>query len=335
MTVMADVRIHAPIGVETYELLFTPREQARLAALGELTVAPVSSSEELAGRLDGVDIMVSAWGTPTIPVPAAVDGGVRLVAHAAGSVRKLAPRELIEHGVQLTQAAAAMAPAVAEMALTQALVLLRHVHQHDRVLQTQRDWRGAKAPGLGSALTSRIIGVVGASRAGVEYIKMVRGLGAADVRVYDPYLPESAAVELGVRRVELDELCAECEVVAVHAPTTPETHHMIGVRQLAALPDGAVITNTARSWVVDQDALLVELRTGRIRAGLDVFDVEPQPADSPFLGLPNVLVTPHEAGATVEARHRQGQITVDEVERFVAGAPLQHAVTVETYDRLA
>lgn len=102
---------------------------------------------------------------------------------------------------------------------------------------------------------------------------------------------------------------------------------MIGAPELALLPDNAFLVNTARSWVIDMDALLAELQSGRIRAALDVYDREPLPADSPFRRLDNVILTPHIAGATAQARFRQGQTVVDELRRFFAGEPLRYEVT--------
>ena len=86
---------------------------------------------------------------------------------------------------------------------------------------------------------------------------------------------------------------------------------------------------SARSRVIDMDALLAELQTGRFQAALDVFDEEPLPAESPFRQLPNAIITPHVAGATIEARQRQGQYMVDEMRRFLAGEPLRYQVTKE------
>jgi phosphoglycerate dehydrogenase-like enzyme len=124
-------------------------------------------------------------------------------------------------------------------------------------------------------------------------------------------------------------------VVALHAPSLPETHHLIDARRLALLPDGAGLVNTARSWLVDEAALLAEVRTGRIDAALDVFDDEPLPTDHPLRGLPNVLLTPHHAAGTVEGRLRQGGIVVDEVERLLRGEGLRHAVTAADLERMA
>jgi len=101
------------------------------------------------------------------------------------------------------------------------------------------------------------------------------------------------------------------------------------------MPDGAALVNTARSAIIDMRALEAELLAGRLSAALDVFDVEPLPADSPLYGLPNVILTPHIGAVTTASRHEQGEIVVDEIERMLRGTPLQHAVTADSYDRLA
>jgi phosphoglycerate dehydrogenase-like enzyme len=214
-------------------------------------------------------------------------------------------------------------------------VLLRNVHQHDRALQSTRDWVAGGTGRLGRSVHAQRVGIVGLSRVGRQYARMMRGLGVTQLAAYDPYADPTTAADLGVRLVGLEELTATSDVLAIHGPSTPETRRMIGAAQLAALPDGAVVVNTARSWLVDEVALAAELRTGRISAGLDVFDTEPLPADSPFYGLDNVVVVPHVAGGTVEARRLQGQIVVDEIGRFLAGEPLTNEVTAAIYDRLA
>ncbi|MGW2112427.1 NAD(P)-dependent oxidoreductase, partial [Streptomyces sp. NPDC001948] len=177
------------------------------------------------------------------------------------------------------------------------------------------------------------IGVIGASRTGRAYIALARAMGAR-VSVTDPYLSAADAEELGVERVPLEALLAHSRIVAVHAPVTEETHRMIGAGQLALMPDGAGLVNTARSWLVDEDALLAELATGRLDAAIDVFDDEPLPAGHPFRALPNVLLTPHQAAGSVECRQRLGTSAVDEVLRLLAGRPPVHAVTADALTRL-
>jgi len=138
-----------------------------------------------------------------------------------------------------------------------------------------------------------------------------------------------------VRQSGLDEIFAQCPIVTLQAPPTKETYHMVGAKQLALLQDGAVFINTARSHLVDEAALLDELRKGRFVAALDVFDQEPLPEDSPFRQLDNVVITPHIAGHSAQARRRQGQEMADEIARFLAGEPLHYPVTVEMLEIMA
>src|SRR5699024_1217756 len=134
---------------------------------------------------------------------------------------------------------------------------------------------------------------------------------------------------------DLAELCASSDVLAIHAPVTEQTRHMLDADLSGRLRDGAIVVNTARSAVIDMQALTEELVSGRLSAGLDVFDVEPLPADSPLYGLDNVLITPHVAGGTVEARFAQGAGVTEEIAAHLAGEPMRYEVTPEIYHRLS
>jgi phosphoglycerate dehydrogenase-like enzyme len=266
---------------------------------------------------------------------------LKLYMHSAGSIKSLVPPAVFERGIVVTHGAGAIATGVADLSVCLIWMMLRQPHKMDAALKAGTAWDKAKetgfgqpAPGLGYELSGKRIGVLGAGHTGRTFIKLVRGLGC-EVWVYDPYLSEERAAELGVIRSELDDLLSQCPIVSCQLPTTEETHHMIGARELGLLQDGAILTNTARSWVMDQDALLAELQSGRIQAALDVFDQEPLPADSPFLKLDNVILTPHVAGGTIEARHRQGQYMVEELRRFLAGEPLRFQVTKDMLPTMA
>ena len=179
------------------------------------------------------------------------------------------------------------------------------------------------------------MGVVAASLTGRAFIRLLQPFGC-DVVVYDPYLSAERAAALGVTRVEdLGELMSTCDVVSNHAPTTPETNGMISAEQLARLRDGALFVNTARAAAIDYEALTQQLASGRIRAALDVFPREPLAAGSPLRALPNVLLSPHVAGATVQSRRRLGSAMIDEIARFFGGRPLRYTVTREQFAIMA
>lgn len=317
------------------ELMFGRDDWEALASVGEVVVLdPAGPSPVRPPALFG-DVLVTAWGSPRLPDRLAAEAHLRFVAHAGGSIRHVVPRSLLLDGVRASQASAAMAEAVAEFALTLTLALLRHVHTYDRAFAAGDGWTVPPAAEFGRSLSTQRVGVIGASRVGRGYIRLLHGVGVREIAVYDPYLGAAETADLMVRRVELDRLLAESDVVALHAPATPETKHLIDSERLALVRDGAVLVNTARSAIVDEHALIRELRTGRFSAGLDVFDTEPLPADHPLVGLPNVLLTSHRAGATRETRRAQGRLAVDEVSRYLSGRPLLHEVTANDYDRLA
>lgn len=322
---------------ELYRELFTPEADAALQGLADVIFNERDgswSSSDLAAGVSEFDAVITGWGSPTFTdeVLDAADR-LRLVAHSAGSVKHLLPSRVFERGIAVTSSAVALAPAVAEFALLLVFLGLRPVHRYERSMR-KGDWDGPKVYGPGQEFVGQRIGVIGASYVGRHFIGLARGLGA-EVWVYDPYLSPEEAATLGVRQTDLHHLMAHCPVVSIHAPTTPQTHHMIGGDELRLMPDNALLVNTARSWVVDQDALLAELKTGRIRAALDVFDQEPLPSDSPLRQLDNVVVTPHIAGATVQARFRQGDVVVAELRRFFAGESLHHEITLERLPILA
>jgi phosphoglycerate dehydrogenase-like enzyme len=326
-------------GPALYNRLFNLVVDARLRTLADVTFNESNenwTSARLAAEIAPYHGIVTCWGSPAI-TPEVLDNApnLKVIAHSAGSVKSIIKEYVLERGIKVSSASMAMAPAVAEFSLILTFLGLRPVHEYDFGMRRDgRAWDSQEAFGVGWEIASSRIGVVGAGMVGRLYIQKAVALGA-EVCVYDPYLPDAAAAELGAIRLELDNLFRTCPIVVIHAPTTPETHHMIGARHLALLPDGGYLVNTARSWVVDQDALLAELRSGRIRAALDVFDAEPLPLDHPFRTLPNVLLTPHIAGATQQTRDRQGDCAVTDLENAFAGRPLQYEVTLERYPILA
>ena len=143
------------------------------------------------------------------------------------------------------------------------------------------------------------------------------------------------AARLGVALVRLDALLSESDIVSLHVPSLPETRHLIGAAELARIKDGALLINTARGAIVEEAALIAELRKGRFTAALDVYEHEPLPDDSPLRTLDNAILSPHAAGHTYETYRRQGMSAVNEVLRFLRHEPLQHRVTPRMLSTMA
>lgn len=254
-------------------------------AAGDFTDPPVRA------RLADTEILITGWGCPVLDADA-LDAApkLRAVLHAAGSVKGFATPAVWERGIVVSSAAAANALPVAEYTLAMILLAGKDVFAHRERLRTERTFPyGEILPGIGNF--GRRVGVVGASRIGRRLIELLRPLDLS-VSLTDPYVDEAGAAALGVPLLPLDALLAGSDVVTVHAPQTPETRHLIGRRELALMPAGSVLINTARGALVDHDALVEELRAERISAILDVTDPEPLPVDSPLHDLTNAFITP-------------------------------------------
>ena len=292
------------------------------------------SGDELAERLPGVDAIIASWGlaklTPEILEKAE---RLRIVAYAAGSVKGFVTDAVFEHGIVVAHAASRIADSVAEFSLLLAMMGLRRPHEFDRQMKAGEPWPKSRDLPLYEIAGTRV-GLLGMGYVGRKAASLFKGVGA-NVWAYDPYLSLRRATEMGVRKAELHELLSECKVISIHLPVTEETHQMLGRRELALIQDGAVLVNTARSWVVDQDALTRELVKGRFWAALDVYDVEPLPVDHPLRRIDNVLLTPHVAGLTLDSYGSLMGEMIDEVERFFKGEALRFPVTGEMLATMA
>ncbi|PDT04177.1 hydroxyacid dehydrogenase [Rhizobium chutanense] len=287
--------------------------------------------------LQGAVACLTGWGTPPFDAAARQrHPHLALVAHSAGSVRTLVPARLFDDGLRVSHAASKIAASVAEFVVAEALLALRGIHRLHHRLRNGGEWLDVRAAVPQRLLGARTVGIVGAGYVGRAVMRLLVPFGCR-VLVVDPFLDDNEAAALGVFKAGLDGMLAQADVVSLHAPVLPETHHMIGARELALLRPGALFINTARPQLVDEAALLAEIRSGRIEAALDVFDDEPLPFDSPFRdpALANVIISPHAAGHTEEAHFAQGQAMVDEIGRLLRREPLHHEVTRAMLDRMA
>ncbi|NLR97595.1 hydroxyacid dehydrogenase [Rhizobium sp. P38BS-XIX] len=320
-----------PLGIDK---LFSPSDLNRLAACCRIVSSePLREfqSEGAREQLAQTDILVSGWGCPTIDQSTLeAASSLKLVAHAAGSVKHLTGTHVFERGIEVTNAAAANAIPVAEFALAAILFANKDVFrfqrlyaQQRRVLEMHQSFDGD------SGSWHKRVGIVGASRIGRRVLELLRPHDM-DILLYDPLVNADEAAKLGTRSVSLPELMSECQTVSLHAPLLAATKHMIDADMLARMADGATLINTARGGLVDQAALEAELSSGRLSAILDVTEPEAPAPTSPLYDLPNVLLTPHIAGAIGNERHRLGRLITDEIERFAAGKPLLHKLTLES-----
>ena len=226
-----------------------------------------------------------------------------------------------ERGVSVHPATGANVVAVAEYVIAAMLMMLRGAyHATDRVLAG--DW--PRTDLIGREASGKTLGIVGFGAIGRAVAERATAL-EVDVAAYDPALApgDPAWSAPRVRRFgDLAAMLAACDVVTLHVPLTGATRHLIGAAEIAAMKPGACIVNTARGGVLDEAAVAQALASGRLgAAALDVFEDEPLPARSRLAGIPNLYLTPHVAGLTVEANARTGDLVARLVRSALASAP--------------
>lgn len=308
---------------------------SRVCDLAPLPVLDDFTTDRARAVLAETELLVTGWGCPPLDAAAlAAAPRLRAVVHAAGSVRGHITDACWERGIEVSSAAAANALPVAEY--TVAMILL----SGKRVLERARDYRSERHRDDWLTTSTvvgnygRTIGILSASLIGRRVIELLRPY---DLRVlmHDPYVSEAEAAELGVRAVGLGELFARSDLVSVHTPLLPATRGLVSRELLMSMRPDAVLLNTSRGAVVDQEALVDVLRLGRIRAVLDVTDPDTLPAGHPLWECENALITPHLAGSQGNEWQRLVDLAVGEAERWAAGDGFAHPVRRERLAFLA
>jgi len=325
------------------DTVFTPELYDRLLRNFDVTANPVGrriSPEQIEESIAEYDGLITGWGTSFISDEALRrTDRLKIVAHSAGTVKHLFTAEgvqkyLIPREICVVSANQAIALNVAEHTVGALIVVPRRWLFHSQNIREKGIWKDPASPKSGRYLRGALIGMVSASTVGREVIKLLEPF---DVKIllYDPYLSDWEAGRLGVTKTGLDDVFRQADMVTVHAPSIPETRHMIGSDQLQLLRDGAVLVNTSRGSVLDHDALYEEARTGRIHVQLDVTDPEPLPSDHLLRSLENVIITPHTSGSGAYGYARIGTITVLALEHYFHGKPVNGRVPLDRWAQLA
>jgi D-lactate dehydrogenase len=268
------------------------------------------------------------------------EGGTRFVALRAAGFNNVDLRVAAEVGIHVGRVPAYSPYAVAEHSVALILSLLRRTY---RAYNRVRDGNFALDGLLGYDLHDRCVGVVGTGRIGTVFARIMSGFGCR-LMAYDPY-PNDALRELGAKYVELPQLFAESDVIALHAPLTPDTHHIVNRRSLELVKPGVMIVNTSRGGLIDTEAAIDALKDGRLGyLGLDVYeeehalgffedlsqDIIQDDTFARLLTFPNVLITAHQGFFTQEALQNIAETTIVNLSAFERdGAPI-HEVSPES-----
>lgn len=303
---------------------------ARLGRLAALRKRSHGTAEEIAKDLAWADAVIMWSWPPLTRELLACCPRLRFAGHI--NLTQAGARAELEHGLAVSEARHGWSPAVAELALGLILCGLRKISDyHAAMRQGTEHWVGdfpADIDPLERQLAGRAVGIVGFGGIGRRLAELLEPFHV-HLRVFDPYVPKIVAERLEGKLAPLLDVMKHSEVVVLCAANTPETHHLVGAREIAALPKNALLVNVGRAWLIDMEALTRRLEKGEVFAALDVFEKEPLPLDSPLRRLPNAWLTPHRAGAPIEAVVRIMNWLADDFEAFLAGRPLQHELTLE------
>jgi len=307
-------------------------------AVSELTLpwplvpfGPVGSVDEASGTIDQV---IDALGDAEVAVTQmapftrevfAARPALRLVGVSRGGPINVDLDAATEAGVLVTFAPGRNAQAAAEFTVGLILAAMRRIPSSDSELRAGH-WRGDyyALPNVGAELGDSVVGLVGYGAIGRIVAPILQAFGAR-VQAFDPYASTQDLARDGVAAVSLEVLLRTSNVVSLHARLTDETRHIIDADALKLLPTGAVLINSARGGLLDYEPLPELLRSGRLGAlGLDVYDIEPPPSDWPLFSAPNVVLSPHLAGATRQTAERAARIVTADVADYLAGRAPSH-----------
>jgi phosphoglycerate dehydrogenase-like enzyme len=314
-----------------FHSFFDARRRRRLSRLVRWArIGGGRVSPRLRAALRDADAILTTWDSPPFGEELlALAPRLRLVLHCGGEVKGRYARALFERLV-IANAPGPMAAPVAELAVTFLLMLARRVDEYRDALRGPSRRVYSRLHALGApdeGLRGRTIGLFGLGRIGRETARLLQPFGARLV-AHDPFVGGAEARALGVALVPFRRLLRASDHLVIAAGVTETTRAVIGRDALALLRDGATVVNVARGAIVDLDALVREVRAGRLRCAVDVTDpLEPLPPRHPLRRLRGAIVTPHVGAAMVEVRRAMADSLLDAAERFFAGRPVPTRVT--------
>ncbi len=294
-------------GAAALEILSAAHAYQTSSARDELAPHYHTRAELLAKAPNLLIVSTNGAGYDTVDVQACTDRGILVVNQSGGN-----------------------AEAVAEHVVGMMLSLVKRFTETDRALRA--GILKSRAGYIGREAYGKTIGIVGLGNVGKRIAELCRVLFHMQVLAYDPHLSVDVIRARGAEKVELDDLLRRSDFVSINCPLNGETRRMIGTRQYALMKPTAYFITTARGSIHDEESLEHALRDKTIAgAGLDVWDKEPPPAQHPLMKYDNVIVTPHMAGVTLEARANMGQIAAEQILDALDGKPVPRIINPQVW----
>lgn len=320
-----NIFVSIPIG-ENRDTFLTEENVAFLETLGTLTWNDTENylnADQMRDALENIDVLVCGWGTPKLTEEVLSKANkLKLVAYVAGSVANVASPAMYDRGIRIVCGNEAFARSVAEATLAYMLCALRYIPYYNNRMQNGL-WKAETS--YGCALNDQTVGIIGYGAISKYLLDLLRPFNVK-ILLYSGHMTEEQAQNLGVQKASLEEIFSTCKVVSVHTARSAKNYHMIDERLLRMMQDDAVLVNTARGDIIDEEALIRVAREGKIRVMLDVFEEEPLPASSGLRGMENVILMPHCGGPTTDKRCDAAKLVLDDILRLQQGAALQNEV---------
>lgn len=329
------MKIAILVGNSLRKTLINEKTLAQLQALGEVVLCEgdeitIDAAKQL---LQGADVAVTSWGSPRMEAEL-LDccPQLKLVCHAAGSVKGIVSDELYRRGVRVISSARVLSEGVSDTALGLTIAACKNFFAFNTQMH-QGGWVADYS--VVTEMFGITVGVVGCGFAGAKYAKLLQAFDL-DVLVYDPLKTAEEIAQLGARKAELDELFANSDVVSLHAPELESTRHIVNEQRLGLMKKGSILINTARASLIDTEALKNALRSGTLKyACLDVYDKEPLDDADELRTIPNCILTPHIAGAANNGKQKIGAHVLQEIQRMLNGEALISEITQEMLSTIA
>ena len=299
---------------------------AFLETMGTLTwndTEEFLDGKQLRDVLENVDVLVCGWGTPRLTEEVLCKANkLKLVAYVAGSVANVVSDDMYSRGIRIVCGNEAFAKSVAEATLAYMLCALRYIPYISSHMQ-EKGWM--PEINYGRALNDQTVGVIGYGAISKYLLELLRPFHTR-ILLYSGHMTAEEAERLGVQKASLEEIFSTCNVISVNTARSAKNYHMIDERLLRMMQEDAVLINTARGDIIDEEALIRVAREGKIRVMLDVFEEEPLPMNSGLRGLENVILMPHCGGPTVDKRCDAALLVLDDILRLQQGLLLQNEV---------
>lgn len=302
----------------TFHTFFPEDVQERLTQLGSVCYWKGSwNSDELKACIRDVDVMITSWGAKAFDKSFyEAANKLKIIAHTGGSVADLVNEEMEKQDdLILLSGNKYYAESVAQATICYMLLGQRKLYQTLKETERTGWWR----PDYNAGLRGKTVGLLSFGMIAKDVARMLQVFDCK-VKVYSSHtISEEEKNKYHFEVCSLEELFGTCDIISIHSGLTEKTYHMVDEHLLSMMKEDALIVNTSRGAVIDEAALEKYAAEGKLRAVLDVFEVEPLPMDSKLRGLDNVVIVPHSGGPTIDVRRLVTMGLIDDIERYFNG----------------